>query len=166
MPRSIPIEIAVVSGSTTKRIARPSFKELRAAIRAIADLLMNKRAKPTLEIRSHFKRRSEKYIKANADRVSRIRKAATARRRARVLGSDEHYSAADVGRLYEEQKGRCAEPTCRRSIRKSYHADHIVPLSKGGSNAARNIQLLCAKCNLKKNNKTPEEWAKLRGRLF
>lgn len=31
--------------------------------------------------------------------------------------------------------------------------DHIVPLSKGGANTVRNIQLLCEGCNLSKGNR-------------
>lgn len=35
------------------------------------------------------------------------------------------------------------------------HIDHITPLKLGGSNWPRNLQLLCASCNIIKNAKDP-----------
>ncbi len=36
--------------------------------------------------------------------------------------------------------------------------DHVVPLSRGGADAERNIVLACFWCNRSKSNRTPEEW--------
>jgi len=52
--------------------------------------------------------------------------------------------------VWKRDKGRCV--IC--GSEKDLHFDHIIPYSKGGSsNTAKNIQLLCAKCNLNKSDK-------------
>lgn len=51
--------------------------------------------------------------------------------------------------VWRRDKGRCAD--CGSRVNLEY--DHIVPFSKGGSNTARNIELLCEKCNRSKHNK-------------
>lgn len=51
--------------------------------------------------------------------------------------------------VWRRDEGKCTE--CGSKINLEY--DHIIPLSKGGSNTARNIQLLCESCNRKKSNK-------------
>ncbi|MFE4367961.1 MULTISPECIES: HNH endonuclease [unclassified Streptomyces] len=38
------------------------------------------------------------------------------------------------------------------------HLDHVVPLSKGGTDTADNMVPACAKCNLSKGAKTLMEW--------
>lgn len=51
--------------------------------------------------------------------------------------------------VWKRDKGRCVN--CGSNV--NLHYDHIIPFSKGGSSiTAANIQLLCAKCNLKKHD--------------
>jgi hypothetical protein len=51
--------------------------------------------------------------------------------------------------VWKRDKGRCVK--CGSTV--NLHYDHIIPFSKGGSSTtAANIQLLCAKCNLKKHD--------------
>ncbi|MCH2312005.1 MAG: HNH endonuclease [SAR202 cluster bacterium] len=54
--------------------------------------------------------------------------------------------------VYERDGGRCTRPDCTATD--NLHFDHKIPYSKGGSSkTAENIQLLCARHNLRKNNK-------------
>ena len=39
--------------------------------------------------------------------------------------------------------------------------DHIVPLSRGGTNAMRNLRLACRTCNRSKGNLSDEEFCRL-----
>ena len=70
--------------------------------------------------------------------------------------------------LYERQKGRC--PDCGDRLMligpAPAHADHIMPLALGGSNDVRNLQLLCAPCNLTKGARDPLDHARIQGRLI
>ncbi len=40
----------------------------------------------------------------------------------------------------------------------SLECDHVVPISKGGSNKDENLVAACIKCNRSKRDKTPDEW--------
>ncbi|MFN9970152.1 MAG: HNH endonuclease, partial [Phycisphaerae bacterium] len=51
-------------------------------------------------------------------------------------------------RVWTRYGGRCAE--CNANDYLEY--DHIIPVSKGGSNNDANVQLLCRRCNLKKSD--------------
>ena len=57
--------------------------------------------------------------------------------------------------LYGEQEGQCAG--CRSFFEfRHFTIDHIVPVSKGGTDHKRNLQLLCGHCNSVKGNRPME----------
>lgn len=52
-------------------------------------------------------------------------------------------------KVWRRDNGRCVECGSKEKL----EFDHIIPVSMGGSNTARNIQLLCQVCNRGKSNK-------------
>jgi len=63
-----------------------------------------------------------------------------------------------VKKLIERLYGnRCFGCNRRKTAKVKLHIDHIVPRSKGGTSAFRNLQPLCECCGNKKANKMPSE---------
>lgn len=85
-------------------------------------------------------------------------------RRARKRAAEGSHTADDIARLREVQRDRCA--VCRAKLNKKGHVDHIIALSKGGSNWPNNLQLLCESCNCSKHSRDPIEFMRSRGRLL
>lgn len=86
-------------------------------------------------------------------------KANTRNRRARMRLAVGSHTAEDIENQLKRQKSKCYY--CKKKLKKgknTYHADHAVPLSRGGSNSPDNLVITCPTCNLKKNNKLPHEW--------
>lgn len=79
-------------------------------------------------------------------------------RRARNLMADGRHTKDDVIAIGRSQGWVCTY--CGTDISEDWHVDHIVPLSRGGSNWPDNLQCLCAPCNLSKWAKTHEEFVK------
>jgi 5-methylcytosine-specific restriction endonuclease McrA len=100
------------------------------------------------------------YQKANPE--GKIR--SESKRRALKLQSIGELSKGLSEKLFKLQLGKC--PCCRLSLGKNYHMDHIMPLTKGGTNTDDNIQLLRAVCNLQKSNKHPVDFMQSRGFLL
>ena len=59
-------------------------------------------------------------------------------------------------KLYEIQNHNC--PYCFNNMKDDIHIDHIIPLSKNGSNKVHNLILCCSYCNLRKNAKELDIW--------
>jgi superfamily II DNA or RNA helicase len=55
--------------------------------------------------------------------------------------------------LYRKYDGRCS--SCGNDLPDDWHADHIIPHSKGGSTELSNMQPLCPSCNLQKSDSMP-----------
>jgi 5-methylcytosine-specific restriction endonuclease McrA len=62
-------------------------------------------------------------------------------------------------RIWPREKGRCQGPYCKEfpewalPLEKA-HIDHIVELSRGGSNADSNLRVLCRRCHVLRANKS------------
>jgi len=66
----------------------------------------------------------------------------------RVIERSRRYIPQDVRlTVWERDRGKCVECGSTRDL----EFDHIVPVSKGGSNTVRNVQLLCLECNRRKH---------------
>lgn len=81
-------------------------------------------------------------------------------RRERLAESLENFTEADALLQLKTQGGKCW--WCGKELQ-DYHIDHIIPVSRDGTNAANNIVIACPPCNLEKGSKLPWEWL---GRLI
>lgn len=91
----------------------------------------------------------------------------TARRRSRKLAAEGTHGASDIDRIFKAQNGRCAMPWCRGKLKVGeWHVDHIVALSKGGTNWPSNLQIVHDVCNLQKSAKDPISHAQQNGMLL
>ncbi len=81
-------------------------------------------------------------------------------RRARRKKAPGSHTTEQLYQQFKKQEGKCFY--CQKELRharNSWHADHVIPLSKGGSNDISNIVISCPTCNRKKHDKLPNEWA-------
>jgi len=80
-------------------------------------------------------------------------RAKSARRRARIAGNGGNFTASEWRAL----KHRSGD-SCLRCVRKdvALQADHVIPISKGGTNDIGNIQPLCGDCNKTKRQSSTD----------
>lgn len=85
--------------------------------------------------------------------------------RARKRENGGTLSTGLASTLFTLQGGKCA-CGCKQPLVDGYHLDHIMPISLGGTNTDYNIQLLRAKCNLKKSATDPITFMRQKGFLL
>jgi len=107
----------------------------------------------------HKKRIATRNYRINNRAKYRMQHRVTqANHRARSHGVNERITVSDIEAQYAIQDGCCWH--CSNHVYDSYHMDHLIPLSRGGSNTPDNIVISCPSCNARKWNKMPDEWEK------
>lgn len=77
------------------------------------------------------------------------------RRRCRLLRAEGKHTAAQWQALKAHYGNRCL--CCGRpEMEVALHRDHVIPLTRGGSNWISNIQPLCKECNSAKGEKSTD----------
>jgi 5-methylcytosine-specific restriction endonuclease McrA len=129
-----------------KRYANPQYRAARNALRTA-----ERNASPSL-------------IKQNRRRVLHWQKINPGKKnanghnyRAREANAEGAWSAADFAAILVRQNNACFY--CSDDITDRHHADHYIPLARGGSNWPSNIVAACADCNHRKGDKLPEEFS-------
>lgn len=157
------------------RLANPGYDDHRSP--KINEAVKLRKAKYRQARKAEIRAYRAVWDKENADKVKVYFKNHRARhveerlahernRHAKKLGAGGRHTAAEIKDLLRKQKGLCANLACKASLKTRYHADHIVPLARGGDNSIKNIQMLCPPCNLRKNAKDPIVWANENGLLL
>jgi 5-methylcytosine-specific restriction endonuclease McrA len=91
------------------------------------------------------------------DRANPAKKLAQRHARiAREHKAEGNHTADDIAILVVIQNNCCNECGADFATVKR-HIDHVIPLSRGGSNWPANLQLLCGTCNRRKGAKLPKE---------
>lgn len=96
--------------------------------------------------------RSREWKKAHPDRV----RISNGNRRARLKEAGGEVDADTIYQMYEDQQGLCAY--CESPLFGDFHVDHMMPLSRGGTNDWHNLAITCPSCNCSKQAKTVQEF--------
>ena len=97
-------------------------------------------------------RRAREWERAHPTRSAANHAAKSANRRAEMYNADGRLSGADVIELWRR------EPVCV-DCGDGRGLDHVIPLSRGGSNTSGNLANRCRSCNSRKGKRLPEEIA-------
>lgn len=96
---------------------------------------------------------SDKYRRNNLDKY----RAASLRRRALKVEAEGSFTTADIDKQLSAQSGLCF--WCYDIMLLGKHTvDHLIPLSRGGTNWPSNLVCACHSCNSQKGAKTPDEY--------
>jgi len=91
--------------------------------------------------------RNKKWRRDNPEKLKVILSNSKATRRARKEKNGScKVTSKDLSKLYKQPCSFCGEYG-------NIHADHIIPISRGGRHSVGNLQPLCRSCNARKSDK-------------
>ena len=136
------------------------------------DNAAEKRRRATERMREWRSRNQSKWNAYMADYRKRNRERLTAHRRENILqvkawkhqylgrkyNAVGKYTAAEFRAAIALYDGKCAYCVNPPPVGQRLEADHAIPLSRGGSNSIENILPACHSCNVRKRDRTPEEF--------
>ncbi len=131
---------------------RSHWEKLRTDVIAYAEILRLGRE------------RVKQWVIDNPDKAAALRRVGAGKRRNRIKNIEGDFTRVDIDNLFKGQKGKCVYCNCKLGIK--YHVDHIVAVSRGGTNDKSNLQLLCRPCNLQKGARDPIVHARSLGLLL
>jgi hypothetical protein len=115
--------------------------------------------KRRVQDRARYEASPERKLTTNREWIKKHPEAAKARAaayRARVLAAPGTHSAEDLRRIYDAQQGECFY--CGIALDGAYHADHMTPPKRGGTNWPQNMCCACGPCNMSKRDMTANEF--------
>jgi 5-methylcytosine-specific restriction endonuclease McrA len=104
------------------------------------------------------------YQRAWRDKnIEKIAAQAATYRAAREFGQETGVSTEHIARCWVSQAGRCfycriVMQRARKHAPDSASVEHLIPLSRGGTNDPENVVLACRRCNFSKQDRLLSEW--------
>ena len=107
-----------------------------------------------------------KWMRDNPDLRREVSSRCTSKRRAQKLGSGGSHTQEEWNKIVELQDRRCAYCRARFSKKTPPTKDHILALSRGGTDDACNLQATCLSCNSRKHARDAIDFSQSLGLLI